>query len=172
MVLDFQNNKWRLNANKSFPTIPNNKILNLGLQFTSQYLIVQVSTNNQSDTWQVAGKIWATSHIFAAPTKFFEQNLELTERQLITIPKTYQNQYSLNYRAPRHFTNVKIKIWEYIEEIATKSDYLREKVDLLLEQNKALEALVKSLVEKEEQPPSPEPTIQEEVAILRTIGRL
>ena len=170
MIPDFQNNKWKLKSNRTFPTIPNNKILNLGLQFTSQYLIIQVSTNNQSDTWQVAGKIWATSHIFAAPTKFFEHNLELTERQLITIPKTYQNQYSLNYRAPRHFTNVKIRIWEYIGEIATELDYLKEKINLLLEQSERLEGLINSLIDEDNEPLPPNLTVEQEAVMLRMIG--
>ena len=56
MILDFQNNKWRFKVSRSVVTIPNERILNLGLQFTSQYLIIQVSTNNQLDTGKLQEK--------------------------------------------------------------------------------------------------------------------
>lgn len=138
---------WKLIINRPEISLPSNKILNLGWQFTGEKLIVQVSATNQSETWQVAGKIWATSFIFAASTRFFEKNLDLSEQELITIPKIFPGKYSLYYRAPRHFTNVRIKIWEYIKEIPEK-DSLTESINLLLDQNLRIEESIKELINK------------------------
>lgn len=138
---------WKLTVNRSEINLPSNKLLDLGWRFTSETLIVQVSVTNQSDTWQVGGKLWATSRIKAKHTIFFEKNLDLFAQKLIIIPKIFPEKYSLHYRAPRHFTNVKLEIWEYIGEIP-EEDYLTKSINFLVNQNLRIEESIKELINK------------------------
>ena len=137
---------WKLVIDRSENNLPNTKLLNLGWQFTGEKLIVQISVTNQQDTWQVAGKLWATSLIRAYQTRFFEKNLDLFAQELITVPKIFPGKYSLYYRAPKHFTNVRLKIWEYIGE--EQEDFLTERINLLINQNLRIEESIKELINK------------------------
>lgn len=143
---------WKLIINRSEINLSSNKLLDLGWRFTSETLIVQVFAANQLDTWQVAGKLWATSRIRSDHTIFFEKNLDLFAQELIKIPKIFSGKYSLHYRAPRHFTNVRIKIWEYVGESTKESDLLSEQINSLVLQNLRLEELVKKLINKIDSP--------------------
>ncbi len=139
---------WKLLVHRSYPTIPQSRILNLGWQFTASFLIVQVTTNNQRDTWQAGGRIWATANIRGSVTRFYTRELDLFATELIVIPNFFATKYSLYYRAPKFFTNVQLKIWEYIGQTSLEDNYLSNRIDLLLAKNESIERLIETLIEQ------------------------
>lgn len=147
MSLSRLDKDWKLLIDRVDPVLPVDKLLNLGWQFTSYFLVVQVSAINQRDTWQAGGTIWATSYIKGYTTRFFTKQLDLFAQELIVIPNIFHEKYSLYYRAPKYFSNVKLKIWEYTGAIP-ESDDLSEKINLLMLQTLRTEELLKELISK------------------------
>lgn len=148
MTLSRQDQDWKLLIDRSDPSIPESKIIDLGWQFTSHFLVIQVSVLNQRDTWQSGGTIWATSYIRGYTTRFFSHNLDLFAQELLIIPNIFNEKYSLYYRAPKYFNNVKIKIWQYTKESIKESEWLTDKIDLLVNHNLRIEGLIQSLTDK------------------------
>ena len=162
MALSRLEKDWKLLINRSEPTLATNKLLNLGWQFTRNYLIVQVSVVGQRDTWQVGGKIWATSLMRGLTTRFYTKELDLFAQELLMVPHIFNDKYSLYYRAPKHFTNVQLRIWEYIGENPIEDNILVNKIDSLITQNNQLEELLKDLIETHNNCPALNPSLTTE----------
>ena len=139
MKLSLDSQDWKLIISNPYPTIPANRIINLGWQFKSYYLMVQVSTSNQRDTWQNAGTLWATSFVNGYNTRFFTRDLDLYAQELIIIPNLFPQKFSLSYRPPKYFTNVTLKIWNYVGVIEE---------DILLTQNQQILSMLEEILSK------------------------
>ncbi len=139
MNLSREPKDWNLIINQTFPTIPANRIINLGWQFIAHYLMVQVSTQNQQDSWQRGGTLWATSFVKGYNTRFFTQELDLYAQELIIVPNLFNEKYSISYRVPNYFTNVTLKIWGYVGVIED---------DILVAQNQQILAMLEKILSK------------------------
>jgi hypothetical protein len=110
--LSLNNLDWGL-VTTVIKSLSTSRIVDLGRKFTSPYLIVRVSTTGQKDTWFFGGKIWATNLVLGKQAKFYQADLELFEQELLTVPLLFTGKYSLLYEAPKYFSDVTLKVWEY-----------------------------------------------------------
>ena len=139
MNLSREPKDWNLIINQTFPTIPANRIIHLGWQFIAHYLMVQVSTQNQQDSWHRGGTLWATSFVKGYNTRFLTKELDLYAQELIIVPNLFNEKYSISYRVPNYFTNVTLKIWGYVGVIED---------DILVAQNKQILAMLQEILDK------------------------
>ncbi len=120
-ILSNANESWFLVAS-IIKNLSSSSLVNLGRKFESEFLIVRVSTRDQKDTWSFGGKLWVTSLVLGKQSKIHQTNLELFEQELIQVPRFFEGKYSLLYQAPKWFTDVTIKVWEYRGEINYSND--------------------------------------------------
>ena len=120
-VLSDDHRDWTLVAT-TIKTLSSSKIVNLGRRFESEFLIVRLSTRSQKDTWSVGGQLWVASLVLGKQSKIHQVSLELFEQELIQVPRLFTGKYSLLYQAPKWFTDVTIKVWEYRGTIDYSND--------------------------------------------------
>ena len=141
MTLDDTN--WTLVASVSKrPVHCQPRVVDLGRRFSSQYLIVQISTTNHKNTWNFGGEIWA-SYLLNGRQNYAEKRQLIAESSNLLIFPLIVTKYSLFYSFPKWFDNVNIKVYEYtgeIEEPRGENTLLSEIKELLANLSQELAA--------------------------------
>ena len=138
MPLLEQDSNWSLVAVVT-KDLSQSLLVDLGRRFTSEYLIVRVSTSNKKDTWYYGGKLWASFLVLGQQTKFYQSDLDLLGQELLAIPSLYDGKYSLLYEAPKFLKDVTLRVWEYVGSPVNNSDnaieadlnFLKDELDSL-----------------------------------------
>lgn len=112
MLLSNSNANWAL-VSVTTNALSTSRIINLGRKFSNPYLIIRVSTRTKKDNWIYGGKIWASALILGQQAKIYQADLDLFDQELLIVPQIFAGKYSLIYEAPKFFSDVTLKVWEY-----------------------------------------------------------
>lgn len=86
----------------------------LGANFTSQFIAVTVTANNQKSTWNAGGYL---SQIYNFPSFSLTGHayfVGINRQNLIKLQKLAPGAFDLVYSPPDYFEDVRIRVWEYV----------------------------------------------------------
>ncbi|BAU65661.1 hypothetical protein STA3757_30500 [Stanieria sp. NIES-3757] len=108
----------------------------LGLDFTSFFLLAEVTANYRKSTWKYGGTL---SPLYYVDTdKIFNRGFSLRIRRtkLIIIENPVAIPYKLQFDPPSWFKDLTLRVWEYVgeinNEIRERLISVEDKIDQLL----------------------------------------
>jgi hypothetical protein len=85
----------------------------VGLDFTSPFLLVEAENSSKKSTWKYAGTIRPLYFVGSTKVCSLGVGLRLGKTQLIVFKDIVSTPYSLQFDTPDWFKNLVLKIWEY-----------------------------------------------------------